>query len=246
MSRGFELEVCVDRIDTALLAARAGATRIEYNSALALGGLSPSVASCKFLVEELPIPVVAMLRPHDRSFVYTDLEKESLLEDAVTLAKTGIAAIVFGALTREGRIDESILKNLAASIPGLPIVFHRAFDEVQDQFEALDVLLANGVVRVLTSGGAETAWQGRARLKALQEKAEGRIEILPGSGVHESNAAELLLAVGCRQLHGSFGANRTAPITQIEKELPEANKAFADEIANVRQVMECTLTERKS
>ena len=38
----------------------------------------------------------------------------------------------------------------------------------------------------------------------LQERAAGRIEILPGGGVREHNVAELIRGTGCTQVHGSF------------------------------------------
>lgn len=239
MPKGFDLEVCVDRIDSALLAAQAGATRIEFNSALALGGLTPSPASCALLVEQLEIPIVAMLRPHDRGFVYSEIEKQVLLRDATTLADTGVDGIVFGGLTARGEVDTAFLSRLIEQIAPLPVIFHRAFDEVADQFRALDQLIEMKVLRVLTSGGAENAWLGRERLRALQDRSTGRIEILPGCGVSETNANELLKITGCNQLHGSFGANATQP--ELSAQLnnpPEEVVAFQNQVASVRRILE--------
>ena len=42
---------------------------------------------------------------------------------------------------------------------GLDFTFHRAFDMVRRQREALEALVSCGVPRVLTSGSAQTALQ---------------------------------------------------------------------------------------
>ena len=44
-------------------------------------------------------------------------------------------------------------------LQGLDFTFHRAFDMVRSQRQALDALISCGVPRVLTSGGAHTALQ---------------------------------------------------------------------------------------
>ena len=44
-------------------------------------------------------------------------------------------------------------------VQGLDFTFHRAFDMVRNQRQALDALISCGVSRVLTSGGAHTALQ---------------------------------------------------------------------------------------
>ena len=44
-------------------------------------------------------------------------------------------------------------------LQGMDFTFHRAFDMVRNQRQALDALISCGVPRVLTSGGAHTALQ---------------------------------------------------------------------------------------
>lgn len=54
------------------------------------------------------------------------------------------------------------LKELAGHrLQGLDFTFHRAFDMVRSQRDGLEALIACGVPRVLTSGGAQTALQVR-------------------------------------------------------------------------------------
>ncbi len=211
---GFQLEVCVERVEDALTAARAGATRIELNSALECSGLTPSLASCRWVAEHCPVPVMAMVRPHDVGFCYTDVEKELMLQDCELFLAAGIPGIVSGALTQHGHIDSDFVSRLVAAVGDREFVFHRAFDQLADQLTGLEQLIDLGVARVLTSGGAATALAGAERLKALVERAGDRIEILPGAGIDSSNVHELVERVGCRQIHGSFRQTRLAAVVR--------------------------------
>ena len=47
----------------------------------------------------------------------------------------------------------------------------------------------------------ETAWLGRELIAGLRRQAEGRIVIMAGGGVDESNAAELVRETGVAELH---------------------------------------------
>lgn len=199
----------MDRIDDALLAAQAGATRIEMNYSLDSSGLTPSPASCRWLAERCPVPVFAMLRPHDQGFRYSHAERWCLFQDCEALLATGVAGIVFGALDETGQVDQQLTERMVRLCQATPLVFHRAIDEVENQLDALEQLVDCGVKRVLTSGGAATAEAGADRLRELQQRARGRIEVLPGSGVGPHNAEKILLRVGGTQLHGSFRCPET-------------------------------------
>jgi copper homeostasis protein len=72
-----------------------------------------------------------------------------------------------------------------------------------DPFCAIEVLASHGWARILTSGQKATALEGSDRLKALEEKGAGRINILPGGGIRASNATEILKRTGVGQLHAS-------------------------------------------
>ena len=80
-------------------------------------------------------------------------------------------------------------------------VFHRAFDALTNPFEALERLIDLGFKRILTSGGRGTALEGVDMIQRLVEKAEGRIEILPGGGIRPANAAQIAKRTGVNQVH---------------------------------------------
>lgn len=211
MASRFELEVCVDRVDHAIDAARAGATRIEFNSALSLDGLTPSIAACRYLSQNCPIPVIAMLRPHADSFNYSLAEQQCLLQDCELLLDAGAAGIAFGALNTEGDLDIPLLEQVSGLCLNRELVLHRVFDAIGAPAEWLTKLADLGVRRILTSGGGRSALDGADRLRELQEAAEGRIEILPGAGVSSSNLESLIQSTGCTQVHGSFRLGGNAP-----------------------------------
>jgi copper homeostasis protein len=85
----------------------------------------------------------------------------------------------------------------------MAVTFHRAFDRARDLDAALDALIALGVDRVLTSGGAPDAFQGRFALRRLVERARGRIAVMAGGGVRAHNAAAILADASARELHSS-------------------------------------------
>ena len=65
-----------------------------------------------------------------------------------------------------------------------------------------------GVDRILTSGQQPSAPQGAELLAQLVKQAAGRIIIMPGCGVNESNIAELARKTGASEFHFSARENR--------------------------------------
>jgi copper homeostasis protein len=205
------LEVCVDSVADALAVAGAGADRIELCSALSLGGLTPShgaLAEVKRLVER---PVMAMIRPRESGFCYSDAEFATMCRDADLACQLGADGIVFGILDERGRIDEARCRKLRTIAGNRQAVFHRAFDLVPDPLAALGTLVDLGFTRILTSGQQPTAIEGAGLIRQLNERAAGRIEILPGGGLNETNVAEFVRSTGCRQVHMGLAMDRLDP-----------------------------------
>ena len=89
---------------------------------------------------------------------------------------------------------------------GLPVTFHRAFDQVADKRQGLEDLIRLGCARVLTSAGAPVVPQGLEGLKALMDQAGDRIIVMPGGGVTAQNAAQIVQILHNREMHGTFRA----------------------------------------
>jgi len=195
------VEICCGSLDDALAAQVGGADRIELNSALFLGGLTPSGGTLRLTREQLSIPIFAMVRPRVGGFHYTAAEFEVMQADARLLCELGADGLVFGCLDGSGEIDRERTARLVDLAGGRPTVFHRAFDVVPDPFAALETLIELGVTRILTSGQEETAYNGAALIRQLREAARGRMEILPGGGIDPFNIADVITRTGTDQVH---------------------------------------------
>lgn len=196
------LEVIATSPEDCAAAERAGADRIELCAALELGGLTPSAGLMAEARAATRLPIVAMVRPRAGGCCYSAGEFAAMRRDAAALIQAGADGLVFGLLHADGTVDRARCAALLALCAGRQTVFHRAFDLVPDP-AALDELIALGCTRVLTSGGAASAPAGAEAIARLVQQAAGRIEILPGGGVTPANAAALLAATGCTQVHAS-------------------------------------------
>lgn len=197
------IEVCCGSADDVIQAHKAGACRVELNSDLFHGGLTPTLGALLVAKRETGMKIMAMVRPRAGGFCYTDAEFATAVEDARQLLAHGADGLVFGFLHPDGTVDEARTRVLAelAQSSGKETVFHRAMDVTPDWRAALDTLAALGITRVLTSGQEASVLLGTQTIREMAEYAAGRIEILPGGGIHARNIDRILAETGCRQLH---------------------------------------------
>ena len=194
------IEVCCGSVDDVVRAAEAGADRVELNSALFVGGLTPSAGAVLAAKARVDIPVISMIRPRPGGFCYTDLEFETILRDTQELAAAGADGFAVGFLTAEGRLDEERCKTWAEAAGKKEKVFHRAFDIMKDEPEkALPLLAELGFRRILTSGREPSAPKGAKMIKRCVEV--GAVEVLAGGGVRAENVQGLIQTTGCQQVH---------------------------------------------
>jgi copper homeostasis protein len=195
------LEACVDTLADAIRAQSLGAGRIELCDNLAVGGTTPSHGMVAVALERCGIPVYPIIRSRGGAFVFGPEDVEVMRRDIMHFRTLGAPGVVIGALTSEGMVDRDITARLRDAAGPMDLTFHKAFDVVRDQAEALETLVALGIARVLTSGGAATAWEGRARLATLGRQAAGRIVVMPGGGIVAAHAAALVAETGATELH---------------------------------------------
>lgn len=200
-------EVCCGCTEDAVMAEMGGADRIELNSALFLGGLTPSIGTVEEVKTRLSIPVMCMVRPREGGFCYTDYDYKTMCRDAVAMIHAGADGIVFGFLHENGTVDKErtadFLQIIRAENPEIVTVFHRAIDVVPDIFAALDTLIELHVDRVLTSGQRASAVKGAETIKKMLQHAAGRIDILPGGGINDRNVSEFIKETGVKSVHAS-------------------------------------------
>ncbi len=209
MKTTLTIEICAGSLDDALAAEKVGAARIELNSSLFLGGLTPSLGALRLVKKQTHLKVMTMVRPRAAGFLYTDAEFETMKEDAALFIEHGADGIVFGFLQQNGRIDLKRCEALVKIAGNKEKVFHRAIDVVPDPLKALDELIELGFTRVLTSGQEPTAYEGADLIAEMVRHAKGRIEILPGGGITAKNADKLVKATGVTQIH--FAALKALP-----------------------------------
>ena len=193
------VEVCVTSVDSAIVAEKAGADRVELCSELGVGGITPSVGLFEQVRASIALPVHVLIRPRSGDFTYTDTEFEVIRADIGHFKALGADGIVCGALTTDYLLDIPRTERLLTWSEGLSFTFHRAFDWVKDPISAFQVLQDMGVGCLLTSGKSTSADEGLPLLKALNEK-ESTTTIMPGAGIHLDNAIKFKEA-GFKALH---------------------------------------------
>ncbi|KAH8384104.1 hypothetical protein KR009_012150, partial [Drosophila setifemur] len=201
-----KMEVCVDSIRSAFAAEEGGAARIELCSALAEGGLTPTVGTLKTLKASLTIPIFCMLRPRrSPDFVYFEEEMSALLTDMDLLRKNGADGFVFGSLNPDRSINVEQCRQVMLRSKGLPVTFHRAFDLTDQKLMHENVVLLKqlGFRRLLSSGFRPSASEGAHCLMKLIGIHNLTVIVMPGAGIKESNLEEILTVTGCREFHGS-------------------------------------------
>lgn len=206
------LEACLDSLELAVAAERGGAGRIELCDRLDIGGTTPPVELIKSVTRAVTIPVFVIVRPRGGDFFHTEAEVDAMRRDARIAVESGAAGIVLGILHRDRTIHRDATRSVIEMVPAVPATFHLAFDQVPDQLEALETLVGLGVERVLTSGGAGRAIDGVDRLRALVDRAGGRMAILAGGSIREDNAAEIVAKTGVSEIH-SRGTNVAAIVS---------------------------------
>lgn len=200
------VEVASNSVQSAIAAQKGGAGRIELCGNLMEGGTTPAKSQIELTREKVDILLNVIIRPRGGDFFYDDLEFESMKRDIELCGQLNCDGVVIGMLDADGNVD---LKRNAELIEiarryNLSVTFHRAFDRVKDVFAALEDVIGLGCDRILTSGGFENVFDGRFVIKDLIKQAEGRIIIMPGAGVNENNASEIIKLTGAKEIHGTF------------------------------------------
>jgi len=203
------LEICVDSYESAIRAARAGASRLELCGDLLVGGVSPSPFLIQQVLSAVSIPVNVLLRPRFGDFCFTREEKDVLLQEIELCRDAGANGVVIGALTPEGDLDMEFLQDCRRLAGSMKMTLHRCFDVCQDPYEALEQAETLKFDTILTSGQAAKAPDGLEVLAQLQKQAAGRIHIMAGSGVNPSNIRTIHEATGITHYH--FSAKRSEP-----------------------------------
>ena len=196
-------EICANSVASCKAAQEGGADRVELCSGIPEGGTTPSYGMIRKARESIGIGLNVIIRPRGGDFLYSTDELKEMIYDIRVAKELGADGLVFGCLTKEGKVDKEAMSLLMEASEGLPVTFHRAFDHSSDPMQALEDIIDLGCVRILTSGCRPTAMEGAGLLAELVKAAGDRIIIMPGCGVNEGNIAELARLSGAREFHFS-------------------------------------------
>jgi len=220
------LEIAVFNIRSALLAAKAGADRIELCENPADGGTTPSYGTLKAVREKIAIPVFPIIRVHGGDFFYNDDEFAVMQKDVLMCKQLGFEGVVIGLLNKDGTVDTERTKRLVELAYPLEVTFHRAFDRAKDPPQSLEAIITCGCQRILTSGQVPNAFDGKDLIRQLVEQAGERIIIMPGSGVRSNNIKALATYTGATELHSSARKN-------INSEMLFINEGMQEKLTNI-------------
>ncbi|GHJ43012.1 copper homeostasis protein CutC [Catellatospora sp. TT07R-123] len=226
------VEICVSDVPTALVAEAAGADRLELCADLGQGGTTPSLGAVGIALQALRgAGVRVMIRPRGGDFRVSAVEERVMLADIAAVRALpnphGLPlGVVVGALTGDGGLDLAVLRRLIEAAGPLPVTVHKAFDEVHDQFGALEEIIELGADAVLTSGAAPTALDGAARIAALRQRAGDRLRVIAAGGIRSHNIRLVLDQTGAREVH------LRAPVPRDGREATDADE--------VRRVVDAT------
>ena len=201
-------EIVVYNIESALKAQEGGADRIELCDNPSEGGTTPSYGTIEAVRQNVNLDVYVMIRPRGGDFHYSNYEFHCMKRDISQCQKISVDGVVFGILNPDGTLDKKRCKELIIKARPLKVTCHRAFDMTRDPFEALEDCIEAGFDRILTAGQQAQALKGADLIGELIKKANGRIAIMPGSGVNENTVQEILAKSKATEIHFSATAFR--------------------------------------
>lgn len=219
-----KIEIACFNLESALIAQKYGADRIELCADMLVGGTTPTIETIQQARKNLSIDLYVMIRPRGGNFVYSETEFEQMKSEIETIKKLGVNGFVFGILKEDKTINLEQNKVLVELAKPFSCTFHRAFDAVSNYEKALEDVISCGFSTILTSGTFPNVMEGKEVLKQLVIQANNRIEIMPGGGLRSTNISELNETVKANWYHssaitdGSETAN-SEEIIQLKKKL---------------------------
>ena len=197
-----KLEIACFNLESALVASKSEADRIELCADVSAGGITPTLIDIKALRKETEKEIMVMIRPRGGDFCYSDEEFEQMKSEIILIKNFRVDGFVFGILNKENEIDFERNQELIKLAKPFPCSFHRAFDRTSDLENSLETVIKLGFKTILTSG-ANNVNDGKQTLKTLVKKAKNRITIMPGGGLRSTNIQEIDSFTNATYFHSS-------------------------------------------
>jgi copper homeostasis protein len=210
------LEIACFNVESALLAAAAGADRIELCAGASVGGTTPAFHDLEAVKTKVDVPVNVMIRPRGGNFTYSQDELAQMRED-IQRFKPLADGFVFGILNSENLVDKKQNQDLVRLAAPKPCTFHRAYDEVPDLSEAAAIIIECEFTAILTSGGQPNAVAGATAIAKVVTQTRGSLDILVGGGVRSSNIEELKTVTQANWFHSSAIISGSTEVASAEE-----------------------------
>ena len=198
-----KLEIACFNLESALVASKSEADRIELCADVSAGGITPTLIDIKALRKETEKEIMVMIRPRGGDFCYSDEEFEQMKSEIILIKNFRVDGFVFGILNKKNEIDFERNQELIELAKPFSCTFHRAFDRTSDLENSLETVIKLGFKTILTSGLANNVNDGKQTLKTLVEKAKNRITIMPGGGLRSTNIQEIDSFTNATYFHSS-------------------------------------------
>ena len=230
------IEIATSDFVTTKAAVEGGADRIELCANLAEGGTTPSFGTIKRCRESFNVLLYPIIRPRGGDFLYNKDEYEIMLAEVKLCRQLGCDGIVTGLLNMDGTIDIARTSGLVELAYPMEVTFHRAFDRCLDPFEAMEELIEMGCERILTSGQQPKVNEGVELIAELNKKADGRIIIMPGSGVRKENIKMLAEKTGCTEFHSSLRSKTKSPMQYLHPGFAGSEESYMNNAIDPAEV----------
>jgi copper homeostasis protein len=230
-------EVCAFNIQSAIIAEKAGAARVELCDNPVEGGTTPSYGTIIETRERINIELYPIIRPRAGNYFYDDEEYAIMKRDIMICRDLGCDGISVGAQKLSGEINTEMLKRIVEWAGPMGVTCNRAFDCAPDPFKALEDIISCGCKRILTSGLKSAAPDAGKLLGKLVEAAADRIIIMPGAGIKSTNIKNLVKESNAREYHGSARKIAANPVTFLNKEVSDYGNLYITDEQEVRDII---------
>lgn len=190
-------EICISDFISAVAAVNGGCTSLEVCSDRPQGGITPSLGLVEALVCSFKnnVEIHVLIRPRPGDFNYSDDEFDIILRDIKAFKRAGVDGIVVGILQHDKTVDMRRMKIIREATRGTKLTFHRAFDTCIKPELQLQCILDLNCDRLLTSGRATGAYDGRKYIydmvKSINDKGSS-LKIVAAAGVNHINVREII------------------------------------------------------
>jgi len=236
MTGKWVIEIATSDFSTTAAAVAGGADRVELCANLAEGGTTPSLGTIRKCREKFSVQLYPIIRPRGGDFLYSADEFAVMMEDVLLCKSLGCDGVVIGILLQDGTIDRDRTARLTDAAYPMGVTFHRAFDRAADPFAALETIIDCGCERILTSGQQPAVTEGVRLVASLQEKANERIIIMPGSGVRKENIRMLAEQTGCTEFHSSLRGRKKGAMQFIHPAFAESAESYINNYIDPEEV----------